>query len=295
MSAIVVNLQAVPRDAASWCDLARRAEAAGFASLLVPDHPGTCASPFVALAAAASATRTIRLGSYVANAGVWDPLLLASEVATLDVISHGRARLGIGAGHTSAEWEMRGREYPSPSERVAELISVTEATIRLLTGDTVTSTGARLDAPRPVQRVELLVGGNGKQVVEFGSRVADIVSITGLGRTLADGHRHELDWSTAATDERVAWLKASGRSIVIDALVQAFAVTDDVEREIDLRFAGAALPPRDVMAAPYALIGSVPSLAEEMLRHRDRFGFTSFTVREPAFDAAAAVIERLAG
>src|SRR5688572_20352862 len=61
-------LQAQPQDAADWLDLARRAEAAGFDTLLAADHPGSCAAPFVALAAAAAVTTTIRLGSYVSNA-----------------------------------------------------------------------------------------------------------------------------------------------------------------------------------------------------------------------------------
>jgi len=101
-------LQAQPTDAADWLDLARRAEAAGFDTLLAADHPGSCAAPFVALAAAAAVTTTIRLGSYVANAAVREPILLAADVATLDVVSGGRALLGLGAGHTPAEWDAIG-------------------------------------------------------------------------------------------------------------------------------------------------------------------------------------------
>jgi alkanesulfonate monooxygenase SsuD/methylene tetrahydromethanopterin reductase-like flavin-dependent oxidoreductase (luciferase family) len=66
------------------------------------------------LAAAAAATSRIRLGTYVVNAGAREPLHLASEVATLDVVSGGRAVFGAGAGHTPAEWTMFGRPYPSP-------------------------------------------------------------------------------------------------------------------------------------------------------------------------------------
>ncbi|MER6595316.1 LLM class flavin-dependent oxidoreductase, partial [Micromonospora purpureochromogenes] len=89
----VFSLQATPTDAASWLDLARRAEAAGFDALLAADHPGAVTSPFVALAAAASVTSMIGLGSYVSNLGVREPILLATDVATLDLVSGGRARL----------------------------------------------------------------------------------------------------------------------------------------------------------------------------------------------------------
>ena len=99
-------------DPRAWLDLARRAEGSGFDALYVADHLGATASPFTALAAAAGATSTLKLGTYVLNTGIRDPLSIASEAATLDVISHGRFMLGLGAGHTPAEWSMTGREYP---------------------------------------------------------------------------------------------------------------------------------------------------------------------------------------
>ena len=79
-----------------------------------PTTPVSPRPPFVALATAAAATSKIRLGTYVVNVGVRDPLQIATDVATLDVVSGGRAQLGIGAGHTPAEWTMTGTPYPSP-------------------------------------------------------------------------------------------------------------------------------------------------------------------------------------
>ncbi|MGH3747709.1 MAG: LLM class flavin-dependent oxidoreductase, partial [Micromonosporaceae bacterium] len=75
------SLQATPTNGNQWSQLARRCESAGFDALLAPDHPGSCASPFVALAAAAAVTSRIGLGSYVSNAGVREPILLASDIA----------------------------------------------------------------------------------------------------------------------------------------------------------------------------------------------------------------------
>lgn len=80
-------MQASPGDTESWTGLARRCEAIGCRALLVSDHPGSGPSPFVALAAAANVTSSLRLGSHVINAGVRDPLLIAADVATLDVIA----------------------------------------------------------------------------------------------------------------------------------------------------------------------------------------------------------------
>lgn len=143
MSFVRVSVQGRLKDRASWLELARSAEDAGFDGLYVADHPGTSSAPFVALAAAAVVTDRIRLGTYVANAGVWNPVALANEVATLDVISGGRAILGIGAGHTPTEWTAMGRPFPSSGQRVDRMIEVVRATQALLAGDVVTFEGPK--------------------------------------------------------------------------------------------------------------------------------------------------------
>jgi alkanesulfonate monooxygenase SsuD/methylene tetrahydromethanopterin reductase-like flavin-dependent oxidoreductase (luciferase family) len=77
-------------DATRWAEFARRLEAAGFATLLVADHyrnPMAC-GPLIL--AAANATTTLRVGSYVYDNDFRHPALLAKEAATLDVLSGGR-------------------------------------------------------------------------------------------------------------------------------------------------------------------------------------------------------------
>jgi len=137
---IVVSVQAAPRDRTSWLSLARAIDRddADFATLYVADHPGSTASPFVALAAAAAVTERIRLGTCVINAGLWEPFALASAVATLDVLSSGRSVLGIGAGHTPAEWSRVGATLPAPGERVGRMEVMIDVVTRLLAGVEVT-------------------------------------------------------------------------------------------------------------------------------------------------------------
>ena len=207
---IELSVQASPNDQTSWATLAQRCESVGCRALLVSDHPGSGPSPFVALAAAASVTSTLRLGSYVINAGVHDPLLLASNVATLDVVSDGRAELGIGAGHTPAEWEMTGRTRPTPTGRVERMISVTTVVCDLLAGRTVAADtagghdGVQLTGPRPVQQpVPVLVGGGNPTLLRWAGAHADAVGLSGLGRTLADGHAHTVAWSASQLDTHV--------------------------------------------------------------------------------------------
>jgi probable F420-dependent oxidoreductase len=296
----------ITSDVRAWLDLARKVEALGFDALYVADHPGVSASPFVALAAAAGVTSTLKLGTYVCNTGVREPVALASDAATVDVISNGRLILGLGAGHTPAEWTMNGSDYPSPRERVGRLAEMIDVVPWLLSGEVVAFDGqyvhtdsAFLLAPRPVQsKVPLLVGGNGKHLLQLAGSQVDIVSLTGLGRTLEDGHRHTADWSPKSIDERVAIVReaAGDRDVVLDALVQHVELTGDCAGVAE-RVANAVpgLTPADVLAAPYALIGTVDEVTEEFDRHRERWGFTSYVVRAEAIDIVAPLLDRLRG
>lgn len=296
--------------AAAWLDIARRVEGLGFDGLYVADHVGVGASPFSSLAAAAAVTSTLRLGTYVLNCGVRDPLAIASETATLDQLSDGRVVLGLGAGHTPVEWTMSGRAYPVPAARVGRLVETVAVVRALLAGEVVTHHGRHLDLeeacllePRPVQpRVPILVGGNGRTVLDLGGRAADVVGLTGLGRTLEDGHRHEVDWRPEAIDERVAIVRRAAMSRspvpvpVLDALVQYVEVTDDLTAPAAAERCARLAPgltPADVVAAPFAFVGSVERIVEELFDHRARWGITSYVVRADAIDAVASVIDRL--
>lgn len=171
------------------------AEASGFDVAVVGDHIGPELAPMPTLAANASATTSIRLGTNVINADVRNPVQLAWEAAALDRLSGGRFELGVGAGHTPQEYTAMGFVQPPPVVRNRRLMETVEVLSALLAGQTVTHSGEFFDivdariaeAHRPVR---LLVGGNGRALLEHAGRHADIVGLQGLGRTLPDGHRH---------------------------------------------------------------------------------------------------------
>jgi probable F420-dependent oxidoreductase len=272
------SLQALPDDARGWLDLARRAEEIGFESLYVADHPGACASPFVSLAAAAAVTTRLKLGSYVVNAGVREPILLASDVATLDLISGGRAVLGLGAGHTPAEWAAIGKIRPGVRARVEHCIAVAEETLRMLGGE-------GMDQPRPVQeRVPLLIGGGNTRLLTWAAGHADLIGLSGLGRTLDDGHSHETRWRSDQIDAQVEL--AGGKPL--EALVQLVQVTDDAgavyaEWKSDIS--------EDVLAAaPYVLVGTIDEIKTKIQEVERRWGITRFAVRRPAIDVVAELL-----
>lgn len=306
MSTISISLQSEPADRASWLALARRVDADGFATLYAADHPGSGAAPFVALAAAAAVTERVALGTCVVNAGLWEPITLATEVATLDVVSGGRALLGLGAGHTPAEWEAVGHTVPSAGARVDRLEQVVDVVTRLLAGEEVTvegphvhARGARLTTPRPVgDRVPLMVGGGGRRVLALGARTADVVGVTGLGRTLADGHRHSVRWSRADLDASFgalhAAIAAAGTAPGIEALIQHVEVTDDPEGAA-ARLADRLgdVDPTDLVDVPYVWLGSIEALADQLHRHRERWGVDAYVVRPPHLDVATEILRIL--
>ncbi len=125
-----VNLMAsAPAD--EWSAKCRRAEELGYDVILVPDHLGMPA-PFPALVALARATERPRLGTFVLNAGLWSPALLAREVATTDALTGRRLELGLGTGYVGRSTTRRELPFGSPGERVDHLRRTVEELKRLL-------------------------------------------------------------------------------------------------------------------------------------------------------------------
>ncbi len=110
-----------------WRAKARQVEDLGYAVLLVPDHIGSQfdvfkqLAPIPALVAAADATSSIRLGSFVFDNDFRHPVMLAREAATLDVLSEGRFELGIGAGWVPAEYQQIGLTFERGEVRTSRL------------------------------------------------------------------------------------------------------------------------------------------------------------------------------
>jgi F420-dependent oxidoreductase-like protein len=175
---------------------ARAAEEAGFDAISVPDHvhqnqvAGGPASPmfeaYTVLGALAAHTRTARLLALVSPVTLRGPGLLAKAVTTLDVISGGRAVLGVGAGWDAAEHEAYGIPFPSAGERFDRLDEALQIS-RALFGpqQPATSTGTHYairDAyccPRPVNgHIPILVAGGGeRRTLDLVARYGDACNV----------------------------------------------------------------------------------------------------------------------
>ncbi|MEV4702965.1 LLM class F420-dependent oxidoreductase [Actinoplanes sp. NPDC049316] len=173
---------------------ARDAEAAGFDTVLVMDHfyqlPGIGApenamlEAYTTLGALASATSTIQLSTLVTGNTYRNPALLAKTVTTLDVVSKGRAILGIGAGWFEREHHDYGFEFGTFGqrfERLEEALTIIAPMLRgeqaSLEGKWYTARGA-MNNPRLRPTVPIMLGGSGEQkTFRLAARFADHMNI----------------------------------------------------------------------------------------------------------------------
>jgi probable F420-dependent oxidoreductase len=256
---------------------------------------------------AAEATSTLRIGTLVLNNDLRHPAVVAREALALDSLSGGRVELGLGAGHGFPEYESAGIRFDAGATRVARLAEAVEVLDGLLRGHDVTFTGDHYNLighrawPPATQRPRppILVGGNGHRLLRMAAARADIVGLSGTGRTKADGLTHEATgFPPDAVDERIAFVRAAstGREVELHALVQQVIVTDDPTGVAEsLRKLVPELRAEDILATPYLWIGTVESICDTVRAARDRWGFSYFTLFQHSLEAATPVVTRLTG
>jgi probable F420-dependent oxidoreductase len=293
--------------ATEWRRIARDAEALGYATLFVPDHFDDQFGPLVALTAAAEATTTLRVGALVLGNDYRHPVVLAKELATLDVLSGGRLEVGLGAGWMTSDYEAAGIVLDPPATRIARMAESLEVIKTLWSDEPVRFSGAHyrvtdlVGTPRPVQRPHppIIVGGGGRRVLSLAGRSADIV---GVNPSLAAGAiGPEVVATTTAEhyDERVAWVReaAGDRAdeLELQCLTFLVQVVDDREAAIARLAELFSSDPAVVAGSPVALVGTVEEIVATLEERRRRFGFSYVVVHEAEMEAFAPVVATLAG
>lgn len=290
-------------------DTARRVEALGYSTFLLPDHLDQPFGALPALAVAAEATTQVRLGTLVLANDFRYPVVLAKDVATLDLLSGGRVELGLGAGWRQGEYAQAGIPYDAASVRISRLAESLQVLAGCFAEGPFAFAGefytvAELDGqPKPAQRPRppFLVGGGGKRILSLAARQADIVSIIPRARPEGSG-QDSADWTTAteaATRQKLAWIReAAGdrfAALELNAMVYAVMASDD-RRAAAGQLAGRfGLTSDEVLASPHALVGSTEQMVEDLRSRREAFGISYITVPEYFMEAFAPVVERLAG
>lgn len=275
----------------------------------MPDHLGRQLATIPALAAAAASTSTIRLGTMVLANDFRHPVVLAKEAATLDVLSHGRFELGLGAGWMASEYEAVGLPFASPPQRVARLEESVQVIKGLFdeevfsfAGDYFQLRGARL-FPRAIQkpRPPLLIGGGTARLLMLAARAADIVSVhpamrhgtPGLAQVGADGtsaaFAKKIDLITPLLEKR-------SKRVELNGLIYAVHLGKGERAAVQSAGELLSMNRRDVRESPLTLIApSVDDAAAILRERRDRFGISYYVVKRADMEAFAPVAEILRG
>ncbi|SRR5579871_545903 len=172
---------------------AKHAEALGFADLWVSDHVVHPAAqsypspylldPFVTLTWAAASTSRIGLGTSVVVAPQYHPLWLANTTASLDALSGGRLKLGVGVGWSEAEFAALGQDFHTRGKRTDEILDILrlcwEKDPASYQGEHYQFSDIRV-LPKPAHPIEIWIGGSGAAARRRARRHATGYQLIGL-------------------------------------------------------------------------------------------------------------------
>jgi probable F420-dependent oxidoreductase len=302
------------RSPGALLDTARRAEDLGFATFLIRDHfieePfGHQLAPLTALATVAGATDRLRVGSLVLANDYRHPVVLAKEVATLDVLSNGRVELGLGAGFSQAEYAQAGLRFDPPGVRVDRLEEALRVLKGLFAAGPLTFAGkhysvTRLDGfPKPVQQPHppILIGAAGKRMLAIAAREADIIgfqTVSTVNGVVLNDPSVRLAAAVAQKVEQVRQV-AGDRFARIELSMVVTVVVAEHRQQAAERLARdrgwGGISTAQVLEMPSVFIGPVDQIVEEMQARRERYGFSYYVLLDHAIETAAPIVARLAG
>ncbi len=287
-----------------WAASARKAEDLGYSTLFLPDHFGDQLAPLPAMVAAADATTELRVGTLVHDNDYKHPVVLAKELATVDLLSGGRLEVGLGAGWMKSDYDQSGIPMESPGVRVSRM----EEGIAVLKGCfgsgpfsfkgehyEITSYDGK---PKPVQSPPpLIIGGGAKRVLSIAGREADIVGINPSihsGQVDADAARNG---AAEETDQKLAWVRAAAGDrydeLEINVLQFAGIVTDDRKGTAEMMAPLFGLPPEALETYPHTCIGTVEEICDDLRARRERWDMSYFVFQGDTMEPLAPVVAAL--
>ena len=174
---------------------AAAADRSGFDTVLLMDHfyqlpmlgepDANMLECYTTLGALSQHTQTVRLGALVTGNTYRNPALLAKIVTALDIVSGGRAQLGIGAGWFEFEHQSLGFEFGTFTDRFERLEEALQIILPMLRGEQPTLEGERyqvheaINHPAPVGRIPVMIGGSGeRKTLRMVAQYADEANFT---------------------------------------------------------------------------------------------------------------------
>lgn len=272
---------------------AREAEAGGFDTVMVMDHfyqlpmIGTpdqyMLECYALLSALARETSTVRLSSLVTGNTYRNPAVLAKTVTTLDIVSGGRAQLGIGAGWFELEHSAFGIEFGTFTDRFEKLDEALQIIIPMLNGQRPSldgkwySVNEAMNEPPPVGRIPVMIGGAGeRKTLRFVARFADdsnlICPVDDVPRKLA-----VLDEHCGAERRDRSTITVTRQQSVCIAPTHAEALA-----ELDAMLTGRGLSGSALEAARANVVYGDPDTVAEQMAAQLALGLDGFTVNAVA-------------
>jgi probable F420-dependent oxidoreductase len=291
---------------ADWAAQARKAEDLGYDTMFMPDHFGDQLAPVPALMAAADATTELKVGALVFDNDYKHPVVLAKELATIDVLSGGRLEVGIGAGWMKSDYDQSGIPMDPPGVRVTRMeegIAVIKGCFApgpfSLKGEHYSIDGYD-GLPKPAQSPPpFLIGGGAKRVLSIAAREAQIVGIN------PSIHSGQVDAAAAQngaageTDQKLQWVKdAAGdgyADLEINLLQFAAIVTDDRKGTAEMMAPLFGLPPEELDTYPHACIGTIEEIAEALEARRERWDASYVVFQGDTMEPMAPLVAKLRG
>jgi probable F420-dependent oxidoreductase len=303
-----------------WFATVRRAEKLGYSTLFTSDHyfgPGEIATemghrpvdvgPLSSIAAAAAITTTLRVGCRVFACDFHHPVVLAKEMATLDMLSNGRVEVGLGAGWTAAEYDGLGIPMDSAGtriERLAEYIAVMRAH---WSGEPINISGTHVKVhgfagrPLPVQQPHppIMIGGGAPRVLRLAGREADIVSLNFNNSSGKLGAASVAGSGIESTGEKIGWIRegAGDRFEQIELEIGAYftAVGDDADAQLAAMTGRFGVTADQFATHPHALFGSVEQICDTLVERRRQLGISYVTIAQRNMEEFAPVVAALTG
>lgn len=282
--------------------VAEQAETQGFHSVSINDHffaPGQPPeSPqlecFSTLSAIAAVTERVRIVPAMAAMSFRNPALLAKMSSTIDIISHGRFTLGIGAGWQRDEYHAHDYPYPTNRQRLDQLSEGLKLIKAMWTQETPTYHGPffkvekAYNNPRPLQKPHppIMVGGSGRKLLEISGREADIANLAPpLTRGRLDAEV-TVKFDKPRLKQKIAMLhefaRSAGRSPEAIEISGFCAITasrsaSDVSTAVAATVKAMGFASEDaVRNSPSMLFGTPDELKREIRSRIEDFGMTYF-------------------
>jgi probable F420-dependent oxidoreductase len=306
--------------AQQWFELVRRAEDLGYSTLFSSDHyfgPGAISdatghrpvdlAPLTSIAMAAAVTTSLRVGCRVFACDFHHPVVLAKEMATLDLLSGGRLEVGLGAGWVRDEYEGLGVPMAPAGERIAKVGEYAELLrahwrgeqLDIDTPHTHASGFAGLPIPAQPGGPPIMIGGGAPKILRMAGRHADIVSLNFNNSSGKLGGASVASSGADETADKIEWIRAGAGErfdrIEIELGGYFVAVGDGAAPALEGMARRFGVSPAEFATHPHAFFGSVDEICDTLRERRERYGVSYVTVAQRYMDEFAPVVAAMTG